>query len=336
MTTLKKIYDLIESSENPLIFFDDDSDGLCSYLLVKKHFKKGNPIVIKSSPELDISYLKKIDEYSPDLIIVLDKPIISQDFIDRVNVPIAWIDHHPINDVKGVHYFNPLFTDPKDSRPVSYWCYQLTKDNMWIAAIGVAADYSLATTEEFHAKFPDICEYTDDPGKVMFETKLGKLIKMFNFILKGNPYRILQYVTLIEKIESPYELLDGTSKNANEIIKVYEKINNEYELLLKDALKPQKSKIHKFFYDSVKSSFTTELSNELAFKFKNKMILVGRKKNGLMKLSLRYQKSDLRKIVQKSIEGLDGTGGGHEHACGAHVKVEDFDEFVKRLESYIK
>jgi len=336
MTTLEKIYNLIEKSSNPLIFFDDDPDGLCSYLLIKKHFGKGNPIVIKSSPELDISYLKKISEYSPDLVIVLDKPIVSQDFIDKVDVPIIWIDHHPITDVKGVNYFNPLFNNKNDSRPVSYWCYQLTKENLWISAVGVASDYSLATVKEFNEKFPDLCEYTDDAGKIMFETKLGKLIKLFHFILKGNPYKILQYVAVMEKIESPYELLEGTSENAREIIKVYNKVNKEYEALLDDALKPQKSKLHIFLYVSGKSSFTSELSNEIIFRFKNKMILVGRKKNELVKLSLRYQKADLRKIVQKSLEGLEGTGGGHEHACGAHVKAEDFNEFVKRLESYIK
>ena len=229
-----------------------------------------------------------------------------------------------------------MFNDKNDSRPVSYWCYQLTKENLWISAVGVASDYSLATVKEFNEKFPDLCEYTDDAGKIMFETKLGKLIKLFHFILKGNPYKILQYVAVMEKIESPYELLEGASVNAREIIKVYNKVNKEYEALLDDALKPQKSKLHIFFYVSGKSSFTSELSNELTFRFKNKMILVGRKKNELVKLSLRYQKADLRKIVQKSLEGLEGTGGGHEHACGAHVKAEDFNEFVKRLESYIK
>src|SRR3989344_525541 len=336
MTTLEKIYGIIEKSENPLIFFDDDPDGLCSYLLIKKHFKKGNPVVIKSSPELDLSYLKKIEEYSPDIVIVLDKPIISQDFIDKVNVPIVWIDHHPINDVKGINYFNHLFSDKNDSRPVSYWCYQLTKENLWIAAVGVASDYSLATVNEFNKKFPDLCEYVDDAGKIMFETKLGKLIKLFDFILKNNHYKVLQYVNLIEKIESPYELLEGTSKNAKEIIKVYKKVNKEYEILLNDALTPQSSKIHVFLYVSGKTSFTSEISNELTFRFKDKMILVGRQKNNLVKLSLRYQKGDLRKILEKSLEGLDGTGGGHEHACGAHVKSEDFNEFAKRLESYIK
>src|SRR3989344_5115254 len=333
MATLKEIYKLIEKSENPLIFFDDDPDGLCSYLLIKRHFRKGNPVVIKSSPEIDMSYLKKVEEYSPDIVIILDKPVVSQDFIDKVNVPLIWIDHHPINDVGGVNYFNPLFNDKDDARPVSYWCYQLTKENLWIATIGVASDYSLATVNKFKEEFPDLCEYVDHAGKVMFRTKLGKLIMIYDFILKNPHYKVLQYVNLIEKINSPYELLEGSSKNAREIIKVYEKVNKEYQLLVKEALKPQKSRVHIFLYPSGKISLTSELSNEITFKFKNKLIIVGRRKNDVVKLSLRYQKSDLRVMLKNALEGL---GGGHEHACGSHVNIRDFDEFVRRLESYIK
>jgi len=336
-TSLKKIYELIDKSENPLIFFDDDPDGLCSYLQIKKHFKKGHPVVIKSSPELNVTYLKKIEEYSPDLVIVLDKPILSQDFIDKVNVPIIYIDHHPINDINGINYFNPLFKDKEDNRPVSYWCYQLTKDNLWIASVGTIADYSTATLKEFNKNFPDLCEYSDDPGKAMFgNTKVGKLIRIFSFILKGHHYKVIQYINLLERINSPYELLEESSNNAKEIMKIYEKVNKEYQKLLKEALKPQKSKVHLFIYEPEKISFTGELSNEVKFNIKNKMIIVGRKTNDAFKLSLRYEKDDLRKILEKSLNGLDGYGGGHKHACGANISSKDFDEFISRLENYIK
>ena len=41
----KEIRDLVQSSENPLFFFDDDEDGLCSFLLLWKHIKKGKGII---------------------------------------------------------------------------------------------------------------------------------------------------------------------------------------------------------------------------------------------------------------------------------------------------
>ena len=37
---LKEIKNYMEKGENPLIFFDDDHDGLASYILFKKAFEK--------------------------------------------------------------------------------------------------------------------------------------------------------------------------------------------------------------------------------------------------------------------------------------------------------
>jgi nanoRNase/pAp phosphatase (c-di-AMP/oligoRNAs hydrolase) len=33
----------------------------------------------------------------------------------------------------------------------------------------------------------------------------------------------------------------------------------------------------------------------------------------------------------KALEGLEGFGGGHEKACGANIKLKDFDMFVERF-----
>jgi len=269
-------------------------------------------------------------------VIILDKPILPQNFIDQAKVPIIYIDHHPVNEIKGVNYFNPLIKDKNDDRPVSYWCYMLTKDNLWIATIGTAADYSLATIKEFNKKFPELAESSEDIYRIIYETKLGKLIKIFSFILKDPHYKVLQYVNVIEKINSPDELLGESSKNAEEIMKVYRRVNSEYQKLFEEASKSQESMVHKFLYPAGNMSFTAELSSELQHEFRDKMIIVGRQKDSSIKMSLRYQKKDLRKLLEKALEGLDGYGGGHKHACGCHINSRDYNEFVERLESYIK
>ena len=63
---LKEIMDYIEKAENPLVLFDDDPDGLCSYLLLKKIKDQAKGVVIKSSPVLDIPYLKKVEELTKE------------------------------------------------------------------------------------------------------------------------------------------------------------------------------------------------------------------------------------------------------------------------------
>ena len=83
-------------------------------------------------------------------------------------------------------------------------------------------------------------------------------------------------------------------------------------------------------------SFTGDLSNELLFRFPKRVILVGREKNGEVKLSLRSgPKIKLSEILEKALVGIDGYGGGHEYACGACVKSEDFKRFVSNLKKLI-
>ena len=53
MITLEEIKGYLEKSVNPLFFFDDDADGLCSFLLLYRYFKKGKYVPLKSSPALE-------------------------------------------------------------------------------------------------------------------------------------------------------------------------------------------------------------------------------------------------------------------------------------------
>ena len=40
-------------------------------------------------------------------------------------------------------------------------------------------------------------------------------------------------------------------------------------------------------------------------------------------------------VLEKALDGIEGFGGGHEHACGASVPIEDFDKFIKQLRKAI-
>lgn len=337
MISLSKIKLIIKKSENPLIFFDDDPDGLCSYLQIKKYFNKGSGCVIKSSPTLDESYAKKVEEYSPDLVIILDKPILSQEFVDRVNVPIIWIDHHPPVVIKGVHYFNPLLKN-EEPFPVSYWCYRLTKKFLWIGTVGSVADFSLVTMKKFNKKFPDLKSEYDDPAKILYNTKLGRLVDIFFSILKDPHYKVMQYVNLLEKIDSPDELLENTSKYSNEIINIYERMKRKYDAILEKAVSEMNgdSRVASFLYSAGRISFTPELSTNLLYMFPSKIIIVGRVTDGRVKMSLRSKNVKLPELINKSMDGLDGYGGGHDYACGGNISQSDFSEFKSRLETYLK
>jgi len=336
---IRETREAIEKSDNPLYFFDDDIDGLCAFILLYQKYQKGKGAVIKSTPTLDVEYLRKVEEYNPDLIIVLDKPMISQEFIDKVQAPILWIDHHTPAEREGIkHYINPRLKDPDIYLPTSSIIYELIGGNMWIAFIGTIGDYALPSfTEEFRKKYPDLIGKEKDIGRIAYETPIKKLIRIYNFVLKGKTSEVKKCVYIMTRIEDPYELLDGETARAKYVIKRAQKVGKEYDTLLAEAEKQKgKDDFLIFTYPSKKLSLTALLCNELSYKHPEKIIIVGREKEGEIRMGLRAKKKRIDEALKKALVGIRGYGGGHEFACGGNVAKEDFPKFIEQLRKAIQ
>ena len=337
---ITQIRDNLDNCKNPLIFFDDDQDGLCSFLQFYRYKGEGNGIIVKTAPKLSTVFLNKVEEYAPDKIFILDVALVEQEFLDEMKVPVIWIDHHGPFKMDNVKYFNPRVSKWEDNHPTSYMCYQVAQKDLWIATLGCVADWFIPDfLNEFKKKFPDMIDKDyKKPGDIIYNTKLGHLIQIFAFVLKGKTKDVMKSIKILTRIESPYEILNQETAQGKFIYKRYEEVNREYEPMLKDVLKKAEKSDEKLFvyaYKDDKTSFTSELSNESIYRFPEKIILIGREKNEDMKCSLRSAKTILPPLVEKALIGLDGYGGGHEMACGLNIKTKDFDEFVKRLKGMI-
>ncbi len=332
----EKIRQELDNCRRPMFFFDDDPDGLCSFLLFYRYVKEGKGVVVKSSPELKPMFLKTVEDYKPDKIFILDKPMVNPDFIEKIDVPIIWVDHHEIKENTGTKYFNSR--DNGFGEPTSCICYRVVKQDLWIAMCGSVGDWYLPDfKKEFSENYPDLLlNKIKKPEKALYETKLGEIIRIFSFILKGKTSEVMKCVKILTRIKDPYELLEGKTAQAAFIIKRYKKIEENYNKLLDDAIKSKnKSKILLFTYSN-KMSFTGDLSNELLYRFPKKLTIVAREKDGEMKCSLRASKNiSVSKIVEKALLNVNGYGGGHEHACGACIKKEDFSKFVENIKKEI-
>jgi len=65
-------------------------------------------VIVKTTPNIDKKFIRKVEEYSPDKIFILDIALVEQDFIDSMKTKIIWIDHHtPIKRYGNVKYYNP-------------------------------------------------------------------------------------------------------------------------------------------------------------------------------------------------------------------------------------
>lgn len=333
---IKQIREHLDNCKNPLFFFDDDQDGLCSFLQLYRYKREGRGIIVKTHPKLGKVFVRKVEECKPDKIFILDVALVEQEFLDEMKVPVVWIDHHGPFERGNVKYFNPRVSNWEDNHPTSYMCYQAVRQDLWIAALGCVADWFIPPfISEFEKEFPDLIDKPyKAPGDIIYNSKLGHLIRIFSFVLKGKADDIMKSVRVLARIKSPYEILNQESAQGRFIYKRYEHVNKIYEPLLKDILKDLEKTEDRLFvytYKDDKSSFTSDLSNEAIYRCPNKIILIGREKNDEMKCSLRASKAVLPPLIEEALAGLNGYGGGHEHACGMNIKTADFEEFLKRF-----
>ena len=194
------------------------------------------------------------------------------------------------------------------------------------------------TTAEFEKKYPGMIQNYDNPGDIIYNSKLGKLIRIFSFILKGKHSEVMTSVKILTRIKNPNEILNQETPEGKYIFKRYKEINEMYEPILKEAIdtvNETKDKLAIYTYADDKTSFTSDISNEAVHRFPEKIIIIARQKNDEMKCSLRASKINLIPIIEKCLVGLNGYGGGHEHACGLNVKKDDFEEFLRRFREMI-
>jgi single-stranded DNA-specific DHH superfamily exonuclease len=328
---IQEIRKALEKSARPLVFFDDDPDGLCSFLQFYKLNPESKGIIYKVAGPLDERFLKKVKEYSPDTIFILDIAEVSQDFLDKVN-NVYWIDHHSPSGKKNVNYYNPMIKSKgKDNRPISYWAHKITKVSPWLALVGCVGDWFLPK---------DIIKELDDkellplsiktPEDALFKTKTGHLARIFSFIIKGTSKDAMKNTKILTRIKDPFEILEQSTSQGKYIWKQFQKFNSIYEQIY-DSIKYNDDNLIVHTYSESKTSLTSDLSNEILYNNPEKFIIICRENNGEMKCSLRSSKYEVLPILKKALKGLEGFGGGHEHACGCNVKKKDFSEFIDRI-----
>ncbi len=330
--------DILAHAKQPLIFFHDDPDGLASFLLFYRTIKEGRGYCVKAYPQITTNFIRHVETYDPDMVFILDIAMVDQEFIDGINKPIHWIDHHGPLQRERVKYYNPRVTTGENV-PTPILCWQIMGDqrpeDLWIATTGAIGDwYFPKYAKEFQAQRPDILppEITT-VQEAMFNSTLGKLIKVFSFNLKGSTSEVNKSVRILTRIENPDEILKQTTPRGKLIWKKYEKINEIYEQMLQKIVQGvTDDKILVYTYSDDKLSLTKDLSNELLYKYPDKLIVLGREKDGELRCSLRSGPQwNIAKALEKSLIGIQGYGGGHEQACGAGIKKEDFKQFLENM-----
>ena len=341
MLTKKQINEIrehLEKAQNPVFFYDNDPDGLCSFLLLRRYLKRGKGVAIKSFPEMNTEYSRKAVELNADYIFILDKPVVSKAFFEEVkkfNIPVVWIDHHEVQVEipEFIFYYNPIIRKKKSNEPVTYLCYKITekKDDLWIAIAGCISDRFVPEFySEFEKSFPDLSVKSKNASNIFYKSQIGKIANLFSFGLKDTTTNVIKMVKFLTGVKSPYEVLEETSQNKNMHLR-FKQIYRKYSKLVEKAKAVVSDDKILFFQYGGDMSISADLSNELSFLFPKKIIVVVYVSGVRANISVRGDKirSKFLKVL-KTIESA--SGGGHENAVGARMKIEDVEKFREEFE----
>jgi single-stranded DNA-specific DHH superfamily exonuclease len=338
---IKEIKELLLQAKNPLFIFDHDPDGLSSFLILRRFINKGSWFSFTHNEKVSHQLLGKVEEQAPDLIILLDMAVINQEFADKISVPIIHIDHHAPINIKGkhYHYYNPRVNKDSDNRPTTHWAYQIAKQDQWIAAVGIISDWFIPDDHiEINKKYPDLLpKKIKSPGFAYFETEMGRLAQIFYFALSGKKEETIKCIQALLKVKSPYDILRQETPQGRLVYRYADKRCKKFNKMFQDAIEQKtKNKLFIYTYSYTKDSFSSLLSNKLIYMLPKKIIIVARVKEEVTIMSLRSKEIPIVNILLDALEGLDGFGGGHPHACGSKINNDDFPIFIERFKESLK
>jgi len=347
MLTNKQVQEIkehLEKAQNPLFLFDNDQDGLCSYLLLQRYLGRGKGIPVKSFPGLNVDYFRRIKELDADYVFILDKPVVEKDFwdeVEKINIPIVWIDHHEIDKKlipDFVNYYNPLFNKKPTNEPVTYLCSQVNdkKEDLWLGVVGCISDRFLPDFyEDFKKQYPELSIDSLNPFEIFYKSEIGKVARIFGFGLKDRITNVIRMQKFLMKAKSPSEVLNEVPKNKT-MHERYEQINKKYVKFLEKAriVSQENEKLLYFKYGG-DMSISADLANQLSYEFSDRLVVVIYV-NGV-KANISARGKEAKNIILKAIEGIEGArGGGHEEAVGAQVPVDNLEKFKERLFNFVE
>jgi single-stranded DNA-specific DHH superfamily exonuclease len=336
---ISEIREHLEKAQNPLFLFDNDQDGLCSFLLLQRYIKRGKGFPVKNSRSSGSDYIRKINEFGSDYIFILDVPEFSEEFFTEVrkfNIPIVWIDHHDTEKKKipaFANYYNPFFNKKNSNEPVTFLCWEIVKkvrkEDLWLGVIGCISDSFVPDFyDDFKKDNPELS--LDKKGisafDIFYGSEIGKISRILGFGLKDKTSNVIMMVKFLMKSKGPYDILHENKDNKS-FHKRFVEIDKKYTALIKKA-KQEVSVDYKFvfFKYAGDTSMSSEISNGLSYLFPKKYIFVAYTNGAKVNISARG--NNVRDKVLNIIENLENaTGGGHENAVGAQIQKEDLKKF---------
>lgn len=347
MLTHKRLGELkehLERAQNPVFLYDNDADGFCSFVLLRRFLGRGKGVAIRTRPDVDVGYARRAHELGADYVFVLDRPFLGDAFVTalkELNIPLVWIDHHRVDSPHyndpAVHVFNPaiLTGKAKSSEPVTWIAYTLSarEDDVWIALMGCISDHYLPPVPGFKKKYADLWSSTvREPFDAYYGTELGRLARSIGFGLKDSITHVVYLQNFMITCQTPYEMIHELESSSS-FAEKYREVQGVYRALLERARLEADGRIVFFRYGGG-MSISSDLANELSYLYQGKFIVVAYAQSSVSNLSIRG--TNVRAIIERLLPNFTGaSGGGHADAVGVRLRTEDLERFKEAFEKEI-
>lgn len=297
----------IQEANSSIMFFDSDTDGMTSYLQLKKLNKNIIGFPFKKDLEKQIELINSIEK-DFDTVIIFDIPFMFDEVLELLkDKKIIWVDHHPNNSKTQIEkynilHLNPLNFDKDDNRPSSYMAYRICdmKENLFYATLGSVSDFFLLSDiiKELYKydlylfnlllnipeeKRVELFEFLDNVAfndiekrdeisswirYLTYECGIIKWKTFFDFLYKLEKNDdIINSVRNIEKL-SPIELKAEMVAGKGVPFEDFQAISKKYSKLYKKAVERAKGRYFIYEYGG-SMGFTKTLSEELAYNLKD-------------------------------------------------------------------
>jgi len=324
----------IKEKDRILIVCDDDVDGLCSAIVLKKTLERMGIKRIKTSQ----TSIYKITKTNFNLrkfskIIVMDLGIYSlqKDLKELLGRNFLLIDHHPITQKiksKNVIVINPRENNPEIYQPTSYITYKLCsrltkiKDMEWVAVLGTLGDYGFDDCKDLIKKYIHIKKKNE-----IWKTKFGKVAVIlsvgisnfgptfiFDIIKKSKNLSEIFRNKKLRKVYKKHSKFFGSEKK-----RFWKNVEIFKDIKLIISTTPENEKL-------IDKSVVSAISSEHL----DTIIILIQKVDDVYRANVRYHGGDINLGELLSYSAW-GEGGGHRQAAGALIPLNKLSEFKKRF-----
>ncbi len=332
----------IKTTDEIVVIFNNDGDGISSCVLLNKFLEKTGrkkPYIIPQPMPMDKNIIQRIQTTVPNKLIFLDIAADQQQNVLKKLGSICdmmIVDHHQVfKDMNGkniVHY-NPRIETHGVYRSTSYCVYKICSkiidmsDSLWIAGVGMVSDYNLEDSKDLVKELGK--NYSlEEP---LYGTKLGRMADMIASTRATNALSCEQMVGVFES--TTFEDFENT-RNADKMIESQKIIENEISEILADYEQKMERAGNIIFYN-IKSKFNlgSSISTKVSEHVQKSLVVIYERSGNRIKISARNQAKNINagNAMQRAAKEVGGSGGGHEAAAGATIPADEWDHFKRIL-----